>query len=82
MPKAYVLINCELDHKSEVMDEITRLPGIVDSAELYGAYDILVKLNRETIEELKETIKLKVKKISYITSVVALVATESIERKS
>jgi len=45
MPKAYVLINCELDHRSEVMDEITRLPGIVESAELYGAYDILSEVS-------------------------------------
>jgi hypothetical protein len=31
---AYVLINCDLYHKSEVVKEISRLPGISESAEL------------------------------------------------
>jgi len=42
---AYVLINCDLYHKSEVMKEISQLPGILESVELDAAYNILVKLN-------------------------------------
>ena len=56
MPTAYVLINCDLDH-SEVRREISQLPGVLESAELDTAYDILVKLNLGTVEELQETIK-------------------------
>ena len=43
-PTAYVLINCDLDHKDEVMTEVSQLPGIIELAELNAAYDILVKL--------------------------------------
>ena len=82
MPTAYVLIICDLYHKSEVMEEISRLPGILDSAELDAAYDILVKLNLETVEELKETIKGHLKKIPDIKSIVALVAIEGTDKKS
>jgi len=42
---AYVLINCDLYHKSEVIKEISQLPGILESVELDAAYNILVKLN-------------------------------------
>jgi len=55
-PTAYVLINCDLDHKDEVMMDVSQLPGIMELAELDGAYDILVKLRVETVEELKETV--------------------------
>jgi DNA-binding Lrp family transcriptional regulator len=75
MPTAYVLINCDLYHKSEVVKEISRLPGISESAELDAIYDILVKLNPVTVEELKETIDGPLKKIRYIESIVTLVAT-------
>ena len=34
MPIAYVLINCDLDHKGEVMKEISQLPGMLEFAEL------------------------------------------------
>jgi hypothetical protein len=47
---------CDLDHKV-VMEEVNQLPGILESAELDTAYDILVKLNLGTVEELQETIK-------------------------
>jgi DNA-binding Lrp family transcriptional regulator len=73
MTTAYVLINC--DHKSEVIREINQLQGILESAELDAVYDILVKLNLGTIEELKETINGPLKQIPYIKSIVTLVAT-------
>ena len=34
MPTAYVLINCDLDHKGEVMKEISQLPGMLEFTEL------------------------------------------------
>ena len=75
MPTAYVLINCDLDHKDIVMEGVNQLPGILESAELDTAYDILVKLNLGTVEELQETIKVHIKKIPHIKSIVTLVAT-------
>ncbi|MFZ0511316.1 MAG: Lrp/AsnC ligand binding domain-containing protein [Candidatus Nitrosopolaris sp.] len=82
MPTAYVLINCDLDHKGEVMKELSQLPGILESAELDAAYDILVKLNLETVEELKETIKGHLKKMPDIKSTITLVAIECPYRES
>jgi DNA-binding Lrp family transcriptional regulator len=61
-PTVYVLINCDLDHKDEVMMEVSHLPGMIELAELDAAYDILVKLRVETVEELKETVKGRLKK--------------------
>jgi DNA-binding Lrp family transcriptional regulator len=80
MPTAYVLINC--DHKSEVIKEINQLPGILESAELDAVFDILVKLNLGTVEELKETIRGPLKKIPYIKSIVTLVAIEDTDGRS
>jgi len=42
-PTAYVLINCDLDYKDEVMIEVSQLPGIIELADLDAAYDILVR---------------------------------------
>jgi hypothetical protein len=40
MSAAYVLINSDIDHKYEVMKELSKLPGKLDAAELDAAYDI------------------------------------------
>jgi DNA-binding Lrp family transcriptional regulator len=76
MPTAYLLINCDLARTREVIGQITELPGILECTELDAAYDILVKINMRTVDELKEVIKSKLKKISDIRSLVALVAIE------
>jgi len=80
MPTAYVLINCELSRKTEVIRELSQLSGILEVSEVHGAYDILVKLNEASVEELKETIKWHLKKISDIKSTVTLIAIEGADR--
>jgi hypothetical protein len=62
MPTAYVLINCDFDHRDKVMKGVNQLPGKLDSAEMDTPYDILIKLNLGTVEELQETIKGHIKK--------------------
>ena len=74
-PTAYVLINCDLDHKDEVMMNVGQLPGIIELADLDAAYDILVKLS-VTVEELKETVKGHLRKMPHIRNTLVLVAIE------
>ena len=76
MPTAYVLINCEVDHKNEVMNQLDQLPGIFETVELHGAYDILARFDMQSVEELKDTIKFHIKKIPDIKSTVTLIAIE------
>jgi len=45
-PTAYVLINCDLDHKDEVMMEVNQLLRIMELADLDAAYDILYYWHR------------------------------------
>jgi DNA-binding Lrp family transcriptional regulator len=58
------------------MMEISQLPGIIELAELDAAYDILVKLMVETVEELKETVKGHLRKMPHIRNILVLVAIE------
>jgi len=76
MSAAYVIINCDIDHKYEVMKELSELLGILEAAELDAAYDILIKLKLGTLEKLKETINGRLKKISYVKSTITLVTIE------
>jgi len=73
---AYVLINCDLDHRSEVIKEISQLTGILELVELDAAYDILIKLELETVDELKETIKRHLGNVPHIRNTIVLVAIE------
>jgi DNA-binding Lrp family transcriptional regulator len=75
-PTAYVLINCDLGHKDEVIMEVSQLPGIIELAELNAAYDILVKFRVKTVEELKVSVKGHLRKMPYVRNILVLVAIE------
>ena len=64
------------------MNELKQLPGIFEAPACSGAYDILARFNLESVEELKDTIKLHLKKIPDITSTVTLIAIESPRQES
>jgi DNA-binding Lrp family transcriptional regulator len=61
------------------MNQLDRLPGIFETTELHGAYDILARFNMQSVEELKDTIKLHLKKIPDIKSTVTLIAIEPLQ---
>jgi DNA-binding Lrp family transcriptional regulator len=82
MPTAYVLINCDTNRKEVVMSELHQLPGILEVEDIHGAYDVLIKLNQGSVEELKETIKWHLKKISDIKSTVTLIAIDQANKKT
>jgi len=58
------------------MIEVSQLPGIIELADLDAAYDILVKLRVETVEELKETVKVHLRKMPNIRNTLVLVTIE------
>jgi DNA-binding Lrp family transcriptional regulator len=76
MPTAYVLINCDLGYEDEIISELNRLPGIIEATGVYGAYDILVKVNAETVDSLKETITWHLRRIDKIKSTLTLMVIE------
>ena len=76
MPTAYVLLNCELGHENEIINELKKLPGVVEVEGSYGVYDMIVKISADTMDKLKETITWHVRKIEKIKSTLTLIVIE------
>jgi DNA-binding Lrp family transcriptional regulator len=74
MPSAYVLINYGLSffEDVEIINELKDLPEIMEVESLSGAYDLLVKVSADTIDNLKETITLRIGRNDKIVSMVTL----------
>lgn len=72
MATAYVLINCELGSEESIIGQLKSLEGIVEVHGTFGAYDILAKIESETVEKLRETITWKIRKIERIRSTLTL----------
>ena len=72
MATAYVLINCELGAEEFVISELNSIDGVVEVHGTFGAYDILAKVQSDQVEELRETITWKIRKIPKIRSTLTL----------
>ena len=56
MATAYVLINCELGSEEAIIQQLKGLDGVKEVHGTFGAYDILAKIESDTVEKLRETI--------------------------
>ncbi|AGT35056.1 MAG: Lrp/AsnC ligand binding domain-containing protein [Thermofilum sp.] len=60
---AYVLINCDIGKEKEVLEELKKIPGVIEAHLLYGVYDIIVKATGKNNTEIREMILTKIRRI-------------------
>ena len=76
MAKAFILINCELGSEKQVLDDLKSVNCVKNTYGVFGAYDILVNLECERYEELRQMIIGKIRRISSVRSTVTLMGIE------
>lgn len=77
MATAHLLINCETGQEKSVVKELGKFNSITEIAEVFGAYDIIAKLETPNIHELKENVSSDIRKIPKIVSTVTLMDAEN-----
>ena len=79
MTTAYVLISCDLGFDVEIIDEIKQLEDVKEVHGIFGAYDIIVKLESDDVENLKDIITWKIRKLNRVRSTLTLMTIEGLE---
>jgi len=73
---AYVLINTEIGSESEVLDAIKKIKNVIEAHAVYGVYDIVAKIEAETMDKLKETVTRKVRRLNKVRSTLTMITIE------
>jgi DNA-binding Lrp family transcriptional regulator len=76
MPKAFVLINVESGTEEEVLKELKKIEGVEEGYYSYGVYDIITKINAESMEKLKDLVTHKVRTVNRVRSTLTLILME------
>ena len=76
MTIAYVLIKSDLGAEESVKEELEKLESVKRVERTFGDYDMVVKLESEHIEKIRETIAWNIKKLDKIRSTLTLVKKE------
>ena len=63
---AFVLINCELGVEEFVISELKEIETVREVRGVLGVYDIIVKLEAGSLDEISKTITLKIRKVGKI----------------
>ena len=73
---AYVLINTEIGSENEVLDAIKKIPNVIEAHTVYGVYDLVAKIEAETMDKLKETVTWKIRRLNRVRSTLTMIAIE------
>ncbi len=76
MAKAFVFINVELGSENEVLKRLRRVSEVKESYLVYGVYDMVAKVETDSMDHLKEVITWKVRKLDKIRSTTTTVVME------
>ncbi|MFE7591983.1 Lrp/AsnC family transcriptional regulator [Kitasatospora sp. NPDC057512] len=67
MVQAYILIQTEVGKATAVARTIAGVPGVLTAEDVTGPYDVIVKAEAETVDELGRMVVAQVQKVEGIT---------------
>ena len=76
MPMAYVLINTEPKNMEKVVTTLEKLDSVVEVFPVYGVYDVIAKVQAESMEKLKDIVTWKVRSLDDVRSTITMLILE------
>ena len=70
--KAFVLLNTELGMESKIIEALKGVEQITNIHSLYGIYDIIIEMEADTMDKIKEVVFNKVRRLENVKSTITL----------
>ena len=70
--KAFVLLNTELGMESKIVEALNEVEEITNIHSLYGIYDLIIEMEAETMDRIKEVVFNKVRRLDNVKSTITL----------
>ncbi len=73
MPLAFVLINTEMGSMEETLKALSKIDNVKEAYMVYGVYDIVAKVEAESMTKLKELVTWKIRKLDKVRSTLSMI---------
>ena len=73
MQAGYVLLTCDFTLEYFVLDKLRKIPEVTEAQVVCGPYDIIARIQSQSIAKLKDTIKWQLMVIDLIKSTMTLI---------
>lgn len=74
MAIAYVLVNIESGSENEVLDKLASIDEVKEVYFVYGVYDVVVKIEAENVDKIKEIVTWRIRRLDKVRSTVTMIA--------
>ena len=78
MPTAFVLINAELGKEENILEELRNIDEVKEAHFVYGVYDIITKVEADSMDKLKEIVTFKIRRLNDVRSTLTMTVAEGI----
>jgi DNA-binding Lrp family transcriptional regulator len=78
MTTAFVMINTEFNAKSEILKSIKEIPQVKEAYLVYGVYDIIAQIETENLQEIKDVISMKIRRIDNVRSTLTMITSDTV----
>ena len=76
MPNAFVCLNTELGREEDIIRDLKNLEEVKEDFRVYGVYDIIAKVESDTMDKVKEIITWKLRKLKGVKSTLTMIVIE------
>ena len=73
MSIAFVLINTDMGSESDVTSELKKIDVVSEVYGVYGVYDLVVRLEGDSLDSIKEAIGGKIRTIKNVKSTLTMI---------
>lgn len=73
MATAFVLINVEIGSEDEVLRSLKPISEVKEAHLVYGVYDIIARIETETMQELKDAVSRKIRRVDKVRSTLTMI---------
>ena len=73
MTDAYVMLNCELGAEAEIIEKLKELEQVQDVFETIGTHDMMVRLQADNFEKIREIVSRNIQQLSKVRSTATLI---------
>ena len=75
MFNAFVFLNCDIDTRPAIVNEIGNISGVSEAVQVSGVYDIVAKVSEESREDIAKSVK-RIRAIDNIISILTMIESE------
>ncbi len=70
---AYLLLNVETGTEEEVMRSLNPIQEVKEARMVYGVYDIIIRVETETMEEMKNLVNGRIRRLYRVRSTMTMI---------